>query len=243
MIHPVQTYSLTFGVSSVQVTSEQKQVDNKKKYDALLRPASFLACTAFSAVLILGSSGLFVAWILTRPGADSNSTLVGYNTTADITNYSPLIDSRGSSWFTSECDNSTAELTALATFFLNETCLRALNVNDSACPIHKANEFIDTFAGGWQIESEIGNVLALICLVLLMQLGGIPRPSDSQGVVEYHLSSCRPQLTTTPHLTRTLLYLFHTLLIPLLHAVFQESFSGASGCSVRFSKSSLLRFH
>ena len=45
-----------------------------------------------------------------------------------------------------------------------------LDDGTDACATHKVNVFTEVFAGGWRIESEVGNVFALAGLVLLMQL-------------------------------------------------------------------------
>jgi hypothetical protein len=148
-----------------QVMKKQKTVDDKKSEDRELRPRSFIGCVSLAIVSLLAAGVCLASWFVLMPEARDREPDAGSNesdTGAVLLDVQSAEASRGSTWLTLACDdldsNSSQSLTGMGAFFLNETCLRAMNSSVAACPIRRANEFMDTFAG---IQQDLRRAPAL----------------------------------------------------------------------------------
>ena len=190
-----------FESMELEVLQIQHKVDHYKRRDERLRRNSWRSCAFVGLLLLLGCVGVLIAWtVLMQDSTPSGEAILRNSSSVveylDNTPTPPPVAPppflggvegvlSSSGFLLSGCNvseaNMTTELSPMASFFFNDTCIRQIDLVAGTCAAEKVNAFAELFAGGWRIESEIGNVFALVALVILMQLGGIPRPNDAQG--------------------------------------------------------------
>lgn len=65
--------------------------------------------------------------------------------------------------------------------FFDAECL-AKAVSDAVpCPLEAVSGFLDITAGENKVEAQVGSALGLVVMVMLMQIGGVPLPSEGVG--------------------------------------------------------------
>ena len=184
-------------VQEKAVMGHQDEADLLYSEDSHLRFWTAAGCCAFAVLLLVGWAVCYTWWHINMDswaasGGTSNVTAVD----AERLRMSMLDTSSADivhefSYLTTNCANDTNRseeaLSPMASFFFDEHCLIALDNQTGGCSMEKVNAFIEYFAEGWRIESEVGNMAALVATVILMQLGGIPRPRDFQGKIFWGL--------------------------------------------------------
>ena len=78
------------------------------------------------------------------------------------------------------CDTELSER-AVARLFFDEGCVATMQSDELDCPMTVLNEFIEHFIQPLRFDAMVLSFLGMVGLVMLMQLGGIPRAQGRIG--------------------------------------------------------------
>ena len=65
--------------------------------------------------------------------------------------------------------------------FFEAQCLANSTSSAALCPVQSVSDFLDTTCGENRVEAQVGSALGLLLMVMLLQVGGVPAPSDGLG--------------------------------------------------------------
>ena len=210
-----QAHDLAEVDNAIEVLEDAaKHIDIRKNIDVKLREASMIFCTTTLVIIVPVFLWVYLVWRAANAFADVGSVDTNMTSTEAIGNHEGsssrfdlnvtfsntssvldlLLAPSSYAFLTANCSSLSRRYSAdamepMAAFFFNESCLRAVDVStgNQTCTVRKANAFFIAFMSNWRIEAQVGNVFALVSLIVLMQLGGIPRPADVPGKVLWAL--------------------------------------------------------
>ena len=190
-LKPLDSFELT----ELRIRSAHMRIERRKRLDVTMRRCSIGGCGLLAVALAIGAIVAYCLWRNVMMDEAANGALgpdPSLNSQGDTTTVAEpsaidiLLMSSSYHFLSTDCNlTATLEQTInpMASFFFNETCLREVDAHSGGrtCASRKAHAFFNVFVSDWRFESLMGNIVALVSLVILMQLGGLPNPSDVQG--------------------------------------------------------------